>query len=481
MNFELELCRGLLTEQNAMRTFIEWKIKPSYFENDTTRAVLDYILRHYNKHGVLPNEAAVKLAVGQDAFDLETPEQPLSYYCECIILREQVNEAKRTTEDLIKIIGDNKVDAIAEKRVDRWRERAQKGLMKIVADLSQAQDIIIDSKERGQAAVERYEERQKNLGVLGVSYPWPELTNVSGGMEAGDITVISANTGVGKTWLLVYIALYVWLELGKKILFVSKEMHGDVIEDRFYSKLKALPYRMFRQGSLDEDQYRAFKEIVEQVTSTDSRRFIIIDDVQQDKSGVLEIEAKIEEYKPDILFIDGIYLISDDAGDDLDWKSVARVIYKLKRVLKKYEIPAVVTTQNKDLSKQGKGAKASASAANSTDSLAYSKDISRAASLMINLYQTDQDRAAKTMTMFLPKVREGERADLTLNWDFDRMDFSITTGEPSFSAGYGTDDSKASDAFPDEMPKPEVVGDDPVVPGSVEDQASAEDDPPFDV
>lgn len=431
---ERELCQALITDENGLKVLSKYKIKPNYFH--TEKSLYDYILRHFDRHGKMPDAAAIQMGVSQE-FEAEPPGNPLSFYCEELIKRRRQDIARKATEKAIDLLESEKDTTVD--RVEAWKHEITKAVFQIESDLTESTDILLDAKDRAGAVLTRYTERLENVGVSGLPFPWDFLSGETGGMQAGDVDVISANTGVGKTWVLLLIAHYLWMH-GKKVLLISKEMSGDAIEDRFHSLHFKLAYKMFRQARMDDTAFERWKEEAEKMWAEDSRRFIVVDDVTNDKAGVMDIEAKIVEYKPDILLVDGIYLVSDDGGDDLDWKSVGRVIIRLKRVLRKYGIPGVVTTQNKDLSGKNRGAKPGAGRA-TTDDLAYTKEISRIATLLMMLRQDADDKIANVMRLDLPKVREGESLSVTLNWNFDTMDFQTADGSATFVPNDDDDDA----------------------------------------
>lgn len=418
MSLERSLCQALIKDDNGLLTLSKYKIKPNLFRAE--KPLFDFIIRHYSAHNTMPNEEVIRRSVDKN-FEAEDPGQPLSYWCSEIVARERVHIAHKASNEGVKLLESFDVDG--------WVQRLATAIFEINSDLGESTDVIVDSQERIDLVLSRYKERLESGGVAGIELPWEFLTTETGGMQSGDVNVISADTGVGKTWLLILIGLHAWMS-GQKILLVSKEMSADMIEDRFHSLIGKIPYKLFRQGKLDEDTYKALEASVQSVCSGNNKRFVIVDDVQSTKSGMLDVEAKIREYNPNLLLVDGIYLISDDTGgEDFDWKSLARVVKALKRVLSKYGIPGVVTTQNKDLTNQQRKGKTGANnAANSTNALAYSKEISRIATLIMILYQSREDKAANKMCMFLPKVREGENLTVQFNWNFENMDFSMMDG-----------------------------------------------------
>ena len=64
-----------------------------------------------------------------------------------------------------------------------------------------------------------------------------------------------------------------------------------------------------------------------------------------DVSGVMSIASKIDQYKPDIVMIDGMYLLNDDQKGDSRWERITNVSRDLKKLAQQKRVPIIATTQ----------------------------------------------------------------------------------------------------------------------------------------
>ena len=62
-------------------------------------------------------------------------------------------------------------------------------------------------------------------------------------------------------------------------------------------------------------------------------------------TGVMALEQRIKEVNPDIVFIDGVYLMEDDQNARDDWLRVAHITRDLKKLAKRVNKPIVINTQ----------------------------------------------------------------------------------------------------------------------------------------
>jgi hypothetical protein len=63
--------------------------------------------------------------------------------------------------------------------------------------------------------------------------------------------------------------------------------------------------------------------------------------------GVGWLRSKIRDFKPDIVFVDGMYLMKDDRTNsrNVDWKNITNISQDLKLTAQDFDIPLVGVTQ----------------------------------------------------------------------------------------------------------------------------------------
>ena len=121
--------------------------------------------------------------------------------------------------------------------------------------------------------------------------------------------------------------------------------------------------------------------------------------------------AKINKHKPDIVLIDGAYMLEDSEGDD-DWRALVRIFRGLKRMATSFNIPIIASTQ-------------SSTRETTLDSISFAKHIRADVDVMIGLEQTLEMRIDKEVALVPLKYREAEMSGkIYHNWCFNRMDWS---------------------------------------------------------
>lgn len=364
------------------------------FEGDS-REVWGFALRFLKTHGRGPSVDALQSQFND--FEPIFPTEPLSYYIEQLKKKHAFNLTLEAIKSAHKHLSSREVD-------------------EAVAQLSEAMRRIQDttSKEAdldwGSSTSDRYRnylDLQKIGGIDGYTTPFPTLDEATQGFHDGEFILIVARQGVGKTWLSNVLA-HENLKKGLKVLYFTKEMPSKQIARRFDALVYDLPYQDLRRGSLDSFREKDWRE---RVGSPSVEGELII--VGEESGGVGHVAAKIERYKPDIVYIDGMYLMEDDQRSREQWQRIGNISRDLKRLAKRANIPILATVQfNRNADNT------SGDAANIAGS-----DIAKDADLILGLFQTEDQKLSCRMTLKVLKQREGARPEIECDWDMDRMKF----------------------------------------------------------
>ena len=207
-------------------------------------------------------------------------------------------------------------------------------------------------------------------------------------------------------------------KLGYRVLFITTEMATKNIFRRIDAVWNKFNYSEFKSGRLSvKDEKRYEKYIANMAKKSDDEVMLV---VEQATAGVTQITAKIEQYKPDVLLVDGAYLLADDYNGDDDWKAVIRIWRALHKVCLSKDIPVVVTTQ----SKEETGAKLS--------SINFAKAIAQDCDIIAVLEQDIQQRNDKEADIRFLKLREGDMlSTIYINWNFSTMEYNSIYKEDS--------------------------------------------------
>jgi len=100
------------------------------------------------------------------------------------------------------------------------------------------------------AALERVRVLQQKSGPEGLTTGFAALDNVIGGLPYGELTVLGARPGMGKSALAQQIALQVARQ-GKRVLLCTPEMSEASVTDRMLSQQSGIPLAQIRKGGYD--------------------------------------------------------------------------------------------------------------------------------------------------------------------------------------------------------------------------------------
>lgn len=271
--------------------------------------------------------------------------------------------------------------------------------------------------ELGDDVWEHY--RKIKSGERGVLTPWPTINDSTLGFWPEEVILFVARSGIGKTWAALLMCQSAWAQ-GKKVLFVTTEMSKLAIALRFYAIQLKLPYGRLRSGMLTMMEEQKFQDAIQDL-KIDERFFIVGGNFD---FRVESLASAVDEAEPDLVVIDGIYLLKSSGQSRTD--RAAEAFNDVKRLATYKKLPVVVTSQfNRDV-KVNKANTAKAESVALTDVAVWN------AQLIYGLVQTEDNKRERRMIIKRLKDRDGSGEDFELNWDFDLMDFSeVASNDPS--------------------------------------------------
>ncbi len=106
--------------------------------------------------------------------------------------------------------------------------------------------------------------RRRDKEVEAVAFGYPALDALSGGTWPGDLVLVGARPSVGKSQVLLEIALHN-ATLGRPVLFASAEMSLDQLMERELCMQAGLDMRRLRRGELSDDEWGRAQTVVAKV------------------------------------------------------------------------------------------------------------------------------------------------------------------------------------------------------------------------
>lgn len=159
------------------------------------------------------------------------------------------------------------------------------------------------------------------------------LDERTGGVAKGDLIYAVGRLGTGKTTMSLWV-LTKWLLQGKRILMASNENRADDVVnkiDSFLGGYNPINKRTMKWNDEDKSRLATVSYIAKNM---DGEVYIPNRPVQD----VKEVRSLVLAYKPDLVMIDGIYLMHGASGDS-HWEKITSVSRELKKMADGEGIP----------------------------------------------------------------------------------------------------------------------------------------------
>lgn len=239
--------------------------------------------------------------------------------------------------------------------------------------------------------------RQNDYGQAGLPTGFPTIDERTGGPQPGQVWVIAARLGQGKTWSLVRMACAAAFS-GFTIQYDALEQTRAEIAMRVHSFASSeYGKQVFRSIDLSQGRNfspREYKEFLNELRNQVSGKFHIAD-TSGGSIGIHTVAAQIERNRPDGVFLDYITLMDTPSGTS-DWMGIGGLSKSMKSVAQRYQVPIVAAAQ---LNRQAAGRKE----LSGPEDLAEADAIGRDADAVITMRQLSK----RVIAMKLAKYRHG--------------------------------------------------------------------------
>jgi replicative DNA helicase len=227
------------------------------------------------------------------------------------------------------------------------------------------------------------------------------------GITPGQFGILLAYPAIGKSWLALYLAVQAWKN-GRKPLFISLEMTETEVRNRAYTIMAngLFSHRKLSSGDVDTEQFQDWGS--KYLVNVPSFHIVSNDGVGEVSPAV--IRGKIDQYKPDIVFVDYIQLMQSNSQTDnevIKIKSISREL-KILAISEQVPIVAIASATPDDATDM--------TSVPSLGQVAWSKQLSYDADFVLALgRETNSD----ILSCIFRKNRNGFNGEFYVQVDFD--------------------------------------------------------------
>lgn len=257
------------------------------------------------------------------------------------------------------------------------------------------------------ATLHHWERISETDGMLGFSTGLKCLDEVTGGLQRGNLTVIGARPGMGKSVLAENIARHC-AKSGLSVRFQSYEMSGIELTQRGAAAEQSIDYGRLKKYRMTQEEHNSFAEYL-----NEARDWKFVIDTEMVGIEAIAARCRLEKRKSglDVLVVDHLHLMPRKGVNEV--AELDDITARLKRLAMELQIHVLLVAQlNRATEKQ-------ADKRPSLADLRGSGGIEQNANLVLMPYREgyyDSDAPQETAELIIAKNRDGERGVLDLVW-----------------------------------------------------------------
>jgi replicative DNA helicase len=394
-------------------------VQAKHFHDDELAEVWQFIVDHFSEYGRGPDNEAVRLEFGD--FRFGKPANQTQYYVDKLLDDHRLVRTKEILADAVQLIKGSDDEPGDH---DAALGLLHVGLVSIEQETSLTDDT--DTSDWSEAFARYHEIEEKGDTMTGIPTGFPFIDRATGGWQPEQLVIVAGPQKAGKSSALVKMAQAAQAAR-KRSIFFSFEMANNEQDDRYISLMAGVSKWNMKHGQLSRKEWAKLEAA--RITSEQLIPITWVHDVRR-TTTIAGIEAKIDQYSPDIVFIDGVYMM--DAGvkgkTGRDWEALAVLTAGLKRMAQNLKLPVIGSTQaleSKFSKKDGLQTKA----------IGYSATFGQDADVLIGFEKADDNKRARMRIMDARDAGQGT-SYIVFDWD---------TGTIEEDAEYEEDDDDGLD------------------------------------
>lgn len=224
-------------------------------------------------------------------------------------------------------------------------ENTEKTVFQIVNKRRTTPFMKIDEATEKVMHIIEENKKTEGKGVIGLDTGFKKLNEYTLGFQKGELIILAARPGIGKSAFALNVAVNACLELKAHVAFFSLEMSVDQLVMRLLSSKANVPLQKIRSGNMTPTEMT--KVLAAKAKLDDSNLYI-----DEGISGNLE-DVKVKcrklrrEGKLDIIIIDYLQLLSLAAGQDKlsTYERVTKLSRGLKMLARELNVPVLALSQ----------------------------------------------------------------------------------------------------------------------------------------
>ena len=307
-------------------------------------------------------------------------------------------------------------------------------------------------------AIRQLEENDGRI-ITGVSTGYPNLDEITSGLQPGEMIVIAARPSMGKTALALNIAENIAMRDVPVALF-SLEMSRQQLVQRLLSSRASVSGHSIRRNILSDREMAAIIQAADDLM----KRPLFIDDTPS--LSITQFRAKARRLKQShdigVVIIDYLQLMTSGKRAESRQQEVSEISRGVKALARELNVPVICLSQLNRAAEQREGHRPRMSDLRESGSIEQDADVVAMLHREAYYHMSDQgwieanEEKMNLAELIIAKQRNGPTATVRLTWDNTCTRFHDWTDiTPPGGSGYaavvpqGSDDPFSNDNFDD--------------------------------
>lgn len=405
MSIERDLVSKILLERDLLVPS-DLGINPGFFQDYNHREAYKFILNHKQQFGEVPSVDAFRTRFDPQ-YRISEPSDALAYYCTMLI---------ETWEDI------RWEDALLEaaEHFDNGDTAASRAAISRATNLLNREitsSRVTDITQTGADRIERYKSYATTRGLLkGISSGFASIDYATGGYQRKQLVTIVGPPKAGKSTVMLLSTMAAHRNFFKP-LFIGFEMTNEEQEERHDAIRAKVSNKALRDGRLSGEDLRKIERMMRRIEASTPLIF------SEDASSALTLSgvaAQIDKSEPDIVFVDGVYMMEDEQGEKKGSpQALTNLTRGFKMMAKTYDKPVVISTQVLEWKMDRKRGITS-------NSIGYSSSFVQDSDVVIGAENTDEPDMKKLKVVL---GRNTPAMETYVRWDWETGDFEELEAE----------------------------------------------------
>ena len=179
----------------------------------------------------------------------------------------------------------------------------------------------------------------------GIPTGFTDLDRMLGGLQRGDLLIVAARPGVGKSSLMMNMAYNAAHKHRQRVAVFCLEMSNEQIIQRFAATQTGIDSQRLRRGDLIDDEWARLSQVCMQM----SEMPIFLDDSPTLSPLDLRVKARriYQEYGLDLIIVDYLQLMQGEGGkmSENRVQEISYISRALKQIARELKVPLIAGSQ----------------------------------------------------------------------------------------------------------------------------------------